>query len=336
MSLWGVVFLSVGLASAGPQLRGPATENEREAQAFRDLAHALGLETRVQRTYQHGLGWEYSVWVSGFDSEEGARAVADHLAERGGRGVDVLVGGGMSERPLPEPLAELPEAGELRSRVARALGGRGGGRARLREAESLKMVFTRILPKAGVNVRHRLLRAANFRSLEVEQMTNAGPDFLAIRGPSGDWLREQDELVPVGSARMDELFERMSPEGLYASVLDLPGLLLDDVDYQGLRVVGQEIVDYRNAIRLESQGRHGKIVLLVEVGSWLPRSLGFHTDGGRTQRLFVGWRAIESNLILPGVMEVHREGQIIDRIHLDEIQLSPTLSSTDFSLPEMP
>jgi hypothetical protein len=332
----GALVLLTQLASAEPQLRGPHTESEQEALAFRDLVEEMGFEPLVMRSYQHGSGWEYRVWVSGFDSADAAREAARVLAERGGRGVDVMIEGRATERPLPAPLAELPSAVEVRSRVARALGGASGGLQQLRDAKSLLFSFSRTLPEAGIKAKHRLLRAASYQRLEISQLTEVGSDLLAIRGPQGDWFREKEGMKPVAADQMDALFERVGPETIYAGILALPQLLLEDLEYLELQVVGQEVVDFRNAIRLESQTRHGKMVLLVEVGSWLPRSLAFYTEGGRSQRVFVGWRAVESNLVLPGLMEVRREGQLLDRIYLDKIQLSPAHSASEFSPPEMP
>jgi len=68
----------------------------------------------------------------------------------------------------------------------------------------------------------------------------------------------------------------------------------------------------------------------------LPRSISYDFDGGHTQTVFVGWKAVAGNLILPSVMEVRKDGLLLDSVRVQEIQLTPTLSPDDFSPPEMP
>ena len=133
-----------------------------------------------------------------------------------------------------------------------------------------------------------------------------------------------------------QLMEDSVPASLYTSSLMLPSLIVGDEDYAGLEVVGQEVVDRRNAIRMQSSSRHGRLELLVDAETWLPRSISFWSDAGMTQRLFLGWRAVESNLVLPEVVEIWGGADLWERIRLEKINLSPGFSDADFSVTEMP
>ena len=316
------------------QLRGPLMESERAATRLEGVAESMGMDARIVRTYQHGRGWQYSVWVSGFPGKDEAEDGAKRLAERGGKGVTVFGGAQAAKRPLPPPMDVLPPVSEILARVVRALGGQNAGRRHLASTEGLLFSFSRRLPVVGVVAEHRLLRVGEYLRLEINHAADAVEALTAVRGPKGDWILRGSELTPVGGAVFDATVEKVAPETIYRPLLALPDLLVaDDQDFE---VTGQEVVDYRNAIRLESKTRHGRMTMLVEVGSWLPRSISYDFDGGHTQTVFVGWKAVAGNLILPSVMEVRKDGLLLDSVRVQEIQLSPTLSPDDFSPPEMP
>ena len=316
------------------QIRGPLMESEREAAHLEGVAENLGMDARIVRTYQHGRGWQYSVWVSGFAGQQEAETAAKLLAERGGKGVSVFGGARAIDRPLPPPLTELPSVTEVVARVVRALGGKHAGRRVLAAPEGLLFSFSRRLPEAGVVAEHRLIRVGDYLRLEINHAKEDVEGLVAVRGPKGDWVLRGGELKPVSRSVFDSTIRKVIPETIYRTLLALPDVL--SVDYQDFEVTGQEVVDYRNALRLESKTRHGRMTMLVEVGAWLPRSISYDFDGGHTQTVFVGWKAVAANLILPGVMEVRKNGVLLDSVRVQEIQLSPSFSPDDFSPPEMP
>jgi hypothetical protein len=332
------VLIAVILAAftVEPQLRSPLTQNEAEAQSVLSIAEEMGWEARLLKNYQHGLGWQYSVRVRGFESADAAEAAGKILAEKSGRGVDVLFEEASDDRVLVPPLSVLPAAQDFRMRIARSLGGHSGGRLQLSGAKALSFSFSRSIPKDNVLAHHQYGRSAGYFRCEVTQPADSEKDFLVLRGPQGDWVKSSDGLRPLGTSQMSEISQRFGPEAVYASILALPELLLEDSDYLSLRVTGQGLIDFRNAIRMESTNRHGKVILWADAGSGLPISWAFHSEAGLVQWIFGGWRALESNLILPTVMEVYGGGQMLDQIRLEEIQLSPLLSADFFSLPEMP
>lgn len=331
-----LIALLVATFASEPQLRSPLTQNEAEAQSALTIAREMGWEARLLKNYQHGLGWQYSVRVRGFQSVDEAQAAGKIFAEKSGRGVDLVLEGAVGERELLSPLPVLPAAQDFRMRVARALGGRQGGLLQLNGAQSLSFSYSRSLPENDVFARHQYGRSAGYFRCSVSQPADPEKDFLVLRGPQGDWVNESGGLRPMGKAQMDEVLENFGPQAVYASVLALPQLLLDDPDYLSLRVTGQELIDFRNAIRMESTNRHGKIILWAEAGSGLPISWAFHSEAGVVQWIFGGWRAVESNLILPTNVEVYGGGRFLDQIRLEEIDLSPAFSADFFSLPEMP
>jgi hypothetical protein len=315
--------------SAEPQLRSPLTQNEELAQNTLRVAGDLNLNARLHKSYQHGLGWQYSVWIRGFLSEEAANSAAALLAENTGRGVDVLLADRAEQVQWLAPLAVLPSAENLRLRVVRALGGVNGGLQRLQQAESLSFSYFRHIPREKVKANHRLDRSAGFVRGEIIQ-----PLFL--RGPLGNWLTQGGVVRPAPASQIAFLEGEAAPESVYAGLLGMPALLSENLDYRDLRVVGQQLIDFRNAVRMEGEFHHEKVVLWVEASSALPISWEFHTEAGVVQLVFVGWRAVDSNLILPELMEVYGDGEFLDRIRLQEIELFPLFSTDSFSVPEMP
>ena len=325
------------LGIAQPQLRGPVMQSESEAQAFRRAAVALNLQARVERSHQHGTGWEYRVWVDDLGSIGAAEAAAIRLAEKTGLGVAVFQEGEEGHLSLPPRIPELPSSSEVRKRMIRALGGEEGAHGVLARAEALDFVFTRTLGQQNAEVRHRFSRAKGRASLSVEVDEDDGfENWRVVSGPGGSWLQKSGVLSGLSSSGAQRLLVSARPEEVYRSSLQLPSLLLRDEDFQALEVVGQELVDRRNAVVLRSVSRHGEIEVLVDAETWLPRSISFLGDAGQTQRLFVGWRAVESQLVLPVVMETRKGGQLLERIRLDKLSLLPVFSEEDFSVQEIP
>lgn len=333
LGLWGALVLGV----AQPQLRGPVMLTEEEAVAFRRAAGALSLDARIERSYQHGTGWEYRVWVEGLDSLSSAERAAERLAAKTGLGVAVFDEGQEGQGALPERLSELPSSSEVRRRMVRALGGESGAGEVLIEAEALELVFTRSLGQPSVEVRHRFARAKGREALSVEIQESSGlEDWRVVKGPSGAWLQKPEELIGLSSTGAVRLLSSSYPSEVYRPSLQLPALLVSDEDFRRLEVVGQQVVDRRNAILLRSVSRHGQIEMLVDAETWLPNSVSFVGDSGRTQRLFLGWRAVESHLVLPEVMETRIGGLLTERIRLDKLSLLPVFSEEDFSVKEIP
>ena len=331
------LFLALCLGlSAEPQLRSPLTQSEAIARNTLAIAEQLDLDAQIHKSYQHGQGWQYSVMIRGFSTSEGASAAGALLAEKTGRGVDLLLEDSGDRLDWLAPLSVLPSAENLRMRVVRALGGVDGGRTRLEKAKALSFAYSRRLPKQDLVANHRFDRFDEFYRAEIVQPATPNRDVVFLHGPQGDWVKQTGVFRPVAVSHFALVQEELSPATVYGGVLALPGLLTSDLDYGRLRVAGQELIDFRNAIRLEGASPHGKVVLWVEASTALPISWQLDTDAGSNQWVFLGWRAVESNLILPVLMEVYGDGKFLDQIHLEEIDLSPVFSVDSFSVPEMP
>jgi hypothetical protein len=329
------IALFLGL-STEPQLRSPLTQSEAVARDTLAIAEQLDLEAQIHKSYQHGLGWQYSVSIRGFSTSEEASAAAVLLAEKTGRGVDLLLDDSDSRLGWLTPLPVLPSAENLRMRVVRALGGVDGGRHRLEKAKSLSFVYSRRLPKQDLVANHRFDRFDDFYRAEIAQPATPSRDVVFLHGPQGDWVKQGGVFRPVAANHFALLQEKLRPSAVYGGILAMPALLASDLDYGRLRVAGQELIDFRNAIRLEGESPHGKVILWVEASTALPISWQLDTVAGSNQWVFSDWRAIESNLILPVLMEVYGDGKFLDQIRLEEIGLFPVFSVDSFSVPELP
>jgi len=323
--------MSIGWAQ--PQLRSPVFSVEDEALHFQNSATEMGHESRVQRSYEHGLGWVYTVWVDGFSTLEEARSAAERLAEKTAKGVSLVEGERLDFGAAPPVLEGVPDVHEIRLRMVRAMGGLRGAANTLKDAPSLMTVMERHLPLEGLRSRQVHKRMEGRQRLEVRRSED---EWLALTGPSGAWWLRDGEMRPVDVERMEDLLRLASPEAVYAYLLDLPRLLLEDEDYLGLEVVEHRTLAHRVAIVLGHRTRHGSLELVVEAGTWLPRRVSFTGAAGVTERIFLGWHAVGSQLSLPTVMEVWGGGELWERIRLEEIELSQAFSETDFSPPEMP
>ncbi|MEC7240316.1 MAG: hypothetical protein VXW32_03690 [Myxococcota bacterium] len=336
MSALGAMAAAL-LGFAQPQLRGPVMLSQQEALEFRREALSLDLEARIERSYQHGTGWEYRVWVDGPQSRGEAELAAERLAARTGRGVAVFDEGEEGHSALPEPLQAVPSSEEVRKRMLRALGGDQGARQVLSQAESLELVFTRTLGQEAIQARHRFARAKGRQALTVEVDEGVGLEgWRVVSGPAGAWLQKAGALSGLSKAGANRLLASSHPAEVYRPSLQLPALLGRDEDFQRLQVVGQQLVERRNAVVLRSVSRHGQIEIVVDAETWLPSSISYVGKSGETQRLFLGWKAVESQLVLPVVMETRIGGLLSERIRLDKLSLLPLFSEQDFSVQEIP
>ena len=243
-------------------------QSESEAQAFRRAAVALNLQARVERSYQHGTGWEYRVWVDDLGSIGSAEVAAIRLAEKTGLGVAVFQEGEEGHLSLPPRIPELPSSSEVRKRMIRALGGEEGAHGVLARAEALDFVFTRTLGQQNAEVRHRFSRAKGRAALSVEvDVDDAGHILFGgsapyagwtrgsprhVSGPNGfpnalqfsgrEWLQLGDAGVKIeGNWTLDcwvqvdgEMLRGMDNEGVLVESLDVIALV--SVHRQGQRV----------------------------------------------------------------------------------------------------
>ena len=337
------LWLLVQLALAGEfYLEAPPVDARAEAVAIQDQAQVLGLDARVMRRYRHGSGWEFVVVVEGFDDRPGAEEAAQQLAEVSGQGIAVyrLEGSGAPRpdggTPAPElPPEGLPEANELLQRTARSLGGAQGGQARLESAGSLRFRYERtvITASSTLTAHHDWATRGGQARVTVDvQDGSVGADSTVAGGPQGYWMATTDGARDADPLRASQVLTDLSPMARLAWPLQFAGRLDDAGPY---RVARQEQV----------AGRACWVVVAVAptpdqpARLWLdavdgrPARVDFASDGGRVELNMSDWREPDTGVVVPHVVEVRRDGRLVERIDVLELTLDAELPDALFVRP---
>lgn len=340
--LW--LFLGLGLALAdGYYLEATPVDARAEAADLLEQARALGLEPRVIRRYRHGSGWEFVVVVEGFDARAGAENAARRLAEQSGQGIAVYrLEGGAAAAPAqdiaaaPAPEASLPQADELLQRAARSLGGVQGGQARLEGAASLRVLYDRtvLTADATVRARHDWASQGDQQRVSIEVADGApGVSSTVVHGPGGAWVQASGQVRDARPSDALEVLDTLSPMSRLAWPLQFAARLETAGPY---RVARQEEVGGRTCWVLvaitPTADQPTRLWLDLEDGR--PARVDFATDGGRVELTLSDWREPDTGVVVPHVVEVRRDGRLVERIEVAELTLRTELPHTLFVRPD--
>ncbi len=336
-------WLALGLAwGGGFYLEAPPVDARAEAVALQERARSLGLEARVTRRYRHGSGWEFVVVVEGFEDRPGAEQAAQALAEETGQGIAVyrLEGAAASKgdgepAPSEEPSAQLPDATELIQRAARALGGPQGGLARLQRAEGLRFRYVRTIAHAdGTLVAdHDWVASGPWRRVAITVPEGGkGVASTVVGGPQGSWVTAAGETRDAQPAPTATTLGELSPSARLAWPLVFAATA---GELGPFRVARQEVVGARTCWVLiavaPTQDQPTRLWLDTEHGR--PLRVDFATDAGRVEVSMGDWREPDTGLVVPHVLEVRRDGRLVERIEVAELTLDPELPDALFVRP---
>lgn len=222
-------------------VRSPSVTQRADARILAQLVRASGLQPRMQRHYEHGEGWRWSVGIAGFDDLHTARRAAERLTDLTGRSYAVYgatppgVRSASARLRAVEPAqpgafngAAVSTAGALqrgstgsasgppltpqalRLHAARVHGPPGAG-DRLVAADQLTFRFVRHLAD-GRRIVHRYQRGSSGISLEFhpegapEQATR-----FQIAGGLATVQAPGKEPIAVATASARETIARLSP-----------------------------------------------------------------------------------------------------------------------------
>jgi hypothetical protein len=338
------LLLCIRLATAGGfYLEAPPVDARAEAAELQSLAEELGLEARVMRRYRHGSGWEFVVVAEGFEQRAEAERAAQRLAELSGQGIAVYrLEGGDAEpsteslNPVDAATYGIPEAADLLKRAARAVGGTQGGQARLDDANAIRFRYTRTImtPEATVAARHEWVSVGDSRRVEIEVLEDSpGISSWVLSGPSENWVVVDDEWRQALPAQSLGISMELSPMTRLAWPLQFAVRSLEAGPY---RVARQELVSGKSCWVLVAMtllpDQPSRIWL--EADSGRPARVDFATEAGRVELTLLDWREPDTGVVVPFLMELRRDGALVERIEVHELTLEPALNGDLFFKPE--
>ena len=332
-----LLFVASALA-AELILESQPLDTRAEAQALRRSAEEQGLEARLVRRYQSGSGWEYVVVVEGLEDEDAAQAAAEAWAAASEEGISILGGqepAVVAEPPAAEPTgpsSDLPQAELVLRHAVRALGGVDGGRAALERAPAIRFAYVREVAAEGdrIEAHHELLRSADGQRLVVTSIDGA-VDSATLVHPEGAWLVVSGETLEQDRERATDVLADFGPEQLLGYPLDFASLVAEEPAYGRLRTTAER----DGAYLLEYGGPEvgGSMRLEVEALGWHPRSVSYATEAGEVRYHFADWRELDTGLVVPFEVELHRDGALVDRLVVDELSLMEALAEGSLELP---
>lgn len=338
------LWLWMGLAfGAGYYLEAPPVNGRAAAVELQTDAQALGYEARVMRRYRHGSGWEFVVVVEGFGDREAAELAAGRLAESSGQGIavyrleasEIAVPGG---DPPPEapPVAGLPDAAVLLQRAARSLGGVQGGQARLHGTSSLRFRYSRALmtPEATLTADHDWIAQGEARRVGIDVVDGGAgtSSVIGMGGPDDAWVAVGGEIRDALPGPTGALLLDLSPLARLAWPLQFASSLEDLGAY---RVARQEDVAGRSCWALiaivPEPHQPARIWLDVEHGR--PARVDFATEAGRVELTLADWREPDTGVVVPYLVELRRDGLLVERVEVAELTLGLALPDDAFLRP---
>ncbi|MED5370410.1 MAG: hypothetical protein VX899_05320 [Myxococcota bacterium] len=343
------LMASVALADEGYYLESPPLPTRAEALEIQQLAQESGINARVVRRYEHGSGWEYLVVAEGFTELDAAQQAAAQLAQDSGQGITVYEGDETGGRRLnaraqgwtgssldpgavavETPQEPLPTTQEILAHAVRALGGEGGGEARLADAEALTFRYERSLdtPAGRVQARHDLAWEAGDQRLRIQHIDGPGVDAtMLVRGEEAWVYTEESGVLERDPEKTREVLADFGPDAVLFWPLGFAQRVADDPAFDALRVEGLEEHEGRQVYRLETirEATGESFQLLIDAERWTITQVSFRSDAGDVRYNFSDWRELDTGLVVPFEVILSRDGTEIEHIRLIELSLLDAL-----------
>lgn len=362
---WAVLILGVlglGLLGSGTALAAtyaaelPPQASKAEAEAMLAGHEASG--AKVVRRYARGAGWSYFVVIDGLADLDAARAAAGKLAGPEAPATVILHDGKETREieivtalvqnkatPRDEESGSrkrrTPDDGtaDLLAAAVKAHGGRGDGLERLSQAEALRFVFQRTVPAdGGLLVAHNVfLRQGESVRLEVVVTQGAGKSSVSAVGPGSEaWVQADQSVVSRDPNRTREVLGRFSPEAVLAVPLGLP----DDVEtaeaWRNLHLVGEVTEDgvVRTVLAPREEGKGGLVSAAFDPEQHTLSRVTWRAEAGQITFRYDDYRRIDKHLILPFHARVERDGQLVEEVSVEVLELDVPVDAALFSAPK--
>jgi hypothetical protein len=245
-----------------------------------------------------------------------------------------------SPRPPPGPAlvggAGLPASREsdgLLRAAAKAHGGVDGGAAVLRRADQITFRYTRRVPSEGDElVASHLWRAAPAGiRLDVDVQRGAGVDSITVAASQGpSWVDVAGVRTDRDPTRAKEVLQRFGP----ADLLQIPLTFAADVDqaraWSGLTVAGPE-GERLVVLRADSEGAAGLVEAALYREDHRLARVVYRRGAELLTYRFSDYSEAARGLVVPGKVRVEADGELIEEITIEGLDLRSTVPASLFS-----
>lgn len=245
-----------------------------------------------------------------------------------------------AEVVLPEP--DRPSAiSVVRDRKAEAYL-RGAGKAHLGAldgaallgAPALEYRFTRELegPQGRLVVRHRYTRQDRARALEVEVLEGKGKPSRSVITPGNRAVLLADgSATERDPARLLEIVERFSPEGVLGHLLALPAELREGSAWRGLYLEeGTEVPVLRPQVARDHGVQHARF----DPDTGLLAEVTLAEGGDERTWVLDAWGQTAAGVLLPHRVEVFDGETLLERVQVEALVVSESVPAGTFDLPD--
>ena len=351
-SLWSASALAAYRVESGP------SDSRSDATALLD-GLGSGVEGRVVRSFERGVGWTYRVVVDDIAELGAARAVASTLARDGRPGsvleseggesrlVEVVPVGAPSAAAAPTRLApsaaaaasapseRRPDVDSVLRAAVRAHGGEDGGLVFLHDQPAVRFAFERTVTLDGVVLRTRntFSRQGESLRLDVEILEGEGKDSVTVLSREGGaWVRADGVAVEREVARTREVLQRFSPEVMLAMPLGLPQDVDTGASWRGLEVQAAGADDAGSLVVGPAEARdEGLSSANFDPRDHTLQRVVWQGGAGTVVFSYADYRKVERRLVVPFEARVTRDGQQVELVTVTEFSLEPVFTPEFFA-----
>lgn len=306
----------------------PGAERAPADEALK-VAAAAGCRGRVIRKYVVGQGWRYLFRSEPFVSPDGGSpclevqwpdgmtAVVMHESE----GVVRAADGGEADSSAPAPKQDW-SAPEVLRRVARA----HGGPHTVSGPPDLQVFRFRRTTTDGRVIDHVFATRGEDVFVEIQVIEGAGTPtrFGVVSGKP--WMSPKpDDVLDEELVREQAL--RFSPERVLGVPYRFTRGVPEDREYAAMRMESPILVGQRPMQRLLFDGDRSRkpFMLGVDVGTWQIQQVAVGRGAAATTFEMSDYREIDGGMVYPSSVVVRRDGVVLDRVVVQELDFSPTL-----------
>jgi len=350
ISLLFACLLSAPAFAADFYLESAELSSKADANDAAEAAEEAGLGARVVRRLGKGSGWRYVVRVEGFGDSDDALDAADELAAAVGESVGVYE----VDRGRAQLVEEVRPSGDARSgaTAAKALAHFGLTEVEAEDAlpfleraakahkvkgldldnSPVRFAFRRLLGEGGV-ADHTVGLSGGDLYVEVQRVSgDVVPSRLKVVGDKawlsvdgGPWTEQNGE-------KARQTAEAMGPTKVLPFILVLDAAMDSRRELQRMETAGRADLEGVEVEVLDFAGDQaaGPVRVDVAVEDDLVQRVVF--DAGALTYWFGDHKKVGA-FQLPGEVVTEREGEVVDRVEIQELEVGGKVPSSWFAAP---
>ena len=317
-----------------------------------------GENMRISRRYVRGQGWVYAVRLDGFEDKESAMVAAKSFSSNDGV-IRVIEGLGYKRLTVAEigktwkaasetpPVADaetdgMPNAAQVLRLATKAHGGKAGGSRILQEMSALKFSFVSrsVVGEQEWKVKHTFFRSGAKARVEVDVLKGDGvSNTVVLAAPDKAWVATHEMVRERDGVQAAEMLSRFAPEtGLLSIPLGFATDVRDASEWRGLVASGRVSHQGRPHLRVapdrDGEGERNPMEsALFDQNSHHLSQVTWVTRGGRVTFQFDNYKALAEDLLVPHRVRVERNGQLVEEIEVEGLDLNANLADDLFKEP---